>query len=481
MLRSLVGSEMCIRDREVDSEMVVEEETNMPAQDLHLYQLYCAHQKTTIIIRPISNSVVDLYAGTAILDPAFCDAHGNPIPQPNMSAAEVWAATSFECRVKGKSISVSLKSSPFAPIGGLIPVNPALGKAYLDAVKRERDMEDLILNAQGGVMTIALLKRLKAQKAQAGSLTAGFVRDIQQSLLDSNSECSALLAEYQAAVTMTIDKAAVSKRYIDRLNNAQYLGTTHALWHGMPVYYNEAGLDGVERVEEGGCPVFYIRRADGKFYPFSQEHQNVEKNHVILASVTAHFKPVEVVTHRSFVISPVTKRVEEDASSYLIGPDFDGLSYARNVHFVNSPLKDSPAPYTSHDHIRYADAHSNTNLVVGMGLVYEEDVGHIAELRELTQWKHNHGYECANTVKSQPLTPGPYVLITPTNARVLNTFEEIIGCLLYTSDAADEEDSVDLGGRRIIKKKKKTLLMEDQRHIKKLSITIHHHNIKYRN
>src|SRR5664280_3763944 len=27
-----------------------------------------------------------------------------------------------------------------------------------------------------------------------------------------------------------------------------------------------------------------------------------------------------------------------------------------------------------------------------------------------------------------------------------------IDCLLYTSDAADEEDSVDLGGRRIIKK-----------------------------
>src|SRR5664279_1791566 len=26
------------------------------------------------------------------------------------------------------------------------------------------------------------------------------------------------------------------------------------------------------------------------------------------------------------------------------------------------------------------------------------------------------------------------------------------GCLLYTSDAADEEDSVDLGGRRILKK-----------------------------
>ena len=29
----------------------------------------------------------------------------------------------------------------------------------------------------------------------------------------------------------------------------------------------------------------------------------------------------------------------------------------------------------------------------------------------------------------------------------------IVTCLLYTSDAADERSSVDLGGRRIIKKK----------------------------
>mgnify|MGYP003380612590 CR=1 FL=1 len=31
-----------------------------------------------------------------------------------------------------------------------------------------------------------------------------------------------------------------------------------------------------------------------------------------------------------------------------------------------------------------------------------------------------------------------------------------ISCLLYTSDAADERSSVDLGGRRIIKKKNNT-------------------------
>ena len=32
---------------------------------------------------------------------------------------------------------------------------------------------------------------------------------------------------------------------------------------------------------------------------------------------------------------------------------------------------------------------------------------------------------------------------------------EIAGCLLYTSAAADERSSVDLGGRRIIQKKKR--------------------------
>ena len=35
-------------------------------------------------------------------------------------------------------------------------------------------------------------------------------------------------------------------------------------------------------------------------------------------------------------------------------------------------------------------------------------------------------------------------------------------CLLYTSDAADERSSVDLGGRRIIKKKKSRVTSDDR-------------------
>ena len=41
---------------------------------------------------------------------------------------------------------------------------------------------------------------------------------------------------------------------------------------------------------------------------------------------------------------------------------------------------------------------------------------------------------------------------------------QLSSCLLYTSDAADERSSVDLGGRRIIKKKK-SKDMCDQSHI----------------
>ena len=38
--------------------------------------------------------------------------------------------------------------------------------------------------------------------------------------------------------------------------------------------------------------------------------------------------------------------------------------------------------------------------------------------------------------------------------QMLSSVQPTLSCLLYTSDAADERSSVDLGGRRILKKKK---------------------------
>ena len=45
--------------------------------------------------------------------------------------------------------------------------------------------------------------------------------------------------------------------------------------------------------------------------------------------------------------------------------------------------------------------------------------------------------------------------LTSKSAPVVLSVTQGEDCLLYTSDAADERSSVDLGGRRIIKKKKR--------------------------
>eukprot|EP00658_Telonema_sp_P-2_P067249 TRINITY_DN56186_c0_g1_i1.p1 TRINITY_DN56186_c0_g1~~TRINITY_DN56186_c0_g1_i1.p1 ORF type:complete len:119 (+),score=20.78 TRINITY_DN56186_c0_g1_i1:322-678(+) len=65
----------------------------------------------------------------------------------------------------------------------------------------------------------------------------------------------------------------------------------------------------------------------------------------------------------------------------------------------------------------------------------------------------------STTLLVTPATPRPLRTTTPTKAVPVSGVcrgRIFYCCLLYTSDAADEEDSVDLGGRRIIKKKKIT-------------------------
>ena len=53
------------------------------------------------------------------------------------------------------------------------------------------------------------------------------------------------------------------------------------------------------------------------------------------------------------------------------------------------------------------------------------------------------------------------------------TYYRAYPCLLYTSDAADERSSVDLGGRRIIKKKNKDKLEGCKRHTQNSTNIIH--------
>ena len=73
----------------------------------------------------------------------------------------------------------------------------------------------------------------------------------------------------------------------------------------------------------------------------------------------------------------------------------------------------------------------------GLGDVYKRQVTYYL-LEHNIDFKE--GYELENA-------------LTQINIRQTVTSDGLQTCLLYTSDAADERSSVDLGGRRIIKKK----------------------------
>ena len=67
------------------------------------------------------------------------------------------------------------------------------------------------------------------------------------------------------------------------------------------------------------------------------------------------------------------------------------------------------------------------------------------------------------TVRSVVFHPSGLEFLTGgDDQRVIRWSVEKRRCLLYTSDAADERSSVDLGGRRIIKKKNRKLDGDDE-------------------
>ena len=70
-------------------------------------------------------------------------------------------------------------------------------------------------------------------------------------------------------------------------------------------------------------------------------------------------------------------------------------------------------------------------------------------------------------VIEQPVDAGTdgAIVLCSTNGPA-SLFAQLGGCLLYTSDAADERSSVDLGGRRIITKKTTKKQKKKNHHIK---------------
>eukprot|EP00658_Telonema_sp_P-2_P027705 TRINITY_DN21351_c0_g1_i1.p1 TRINITY_DN21351_c0_g1~~TRINITY_DN21351_c0_g1_i1.p1 ORF type:complete len:219 (-),score=46.07 TRINITY_DN21351_c0_g1_i1:62-718(-) len=95
---------------------------------------------------------------------------------------------------------------------------------------------------------------------------------------------------------------------------------------------------------------------------------------------------------------------------------------------------------------------------VGNVIVYRENTANVAmgvSTQGSTPYEFRPVLLCTEYNKTRVEFLPPSTTAADINRRLVSHRPQPWGCLLYTSDAADEEDSVDLGGRRIIKKKNK--------------------------
>src|SRR5450756_2974825 len=104
---------------------------------------------------------------------------------------------------------------------------------------------------------------------------------------------------------------------------------------------------------------------------------------------------------------------------------------------------------SDHAYAYTAEGDPNTGIIIGDDAVLVAD----------TQATPAMAQDVIRRIREVTDKPIRYVVLTHYHAvRVLGASaygaQQILACLLYTSDAADDLLCVDLGGRRIIKKKK---------------------------
>eukprot|EP00658_Telonema_sp_P-2_P067155 TRINITY_DN56095_c0_g1_i1.p1 TRINITY_DN56095_c0_g1~~TRINITY_DN56095_c0_g1_i1.p1 ORF type:complete len:292 (-),score=64.01 TRINITY_DN56095_c0_g1_i1:50-925(-) len=141
-----------------------------------------------------------------------------------------------------------------------------------------------------------------------------------------------------------------------------------------------------------------------------------------------------------------------------------GLSFSLNSEFLCASSDHGTVHIFRLDaESRMEERNSSVGLLGGMvGSVLPDSLSTVMDPRAFAQVKlRDAGVPnlCAMTADNSlvhVITADAYFLQyeLPVEGGECKLVKESKLCLLYTSDAADEEDSVDLGGRRIIKKKK---------------------------
>ena len=456
-----------------DQPFVPEIHTGLPVCDVHNYLLYCQHHKVSIMLRPVADGAAQAFIGSFTLnDSTLLDAGGYPILDRTEHAP--WALlsniTKNSSNAAGKTMSTSLKSSPYNPIKGCVPMVAQLSKVGAAQTKLKSKLEAALIEAEkgsaddtntstgggdggGGEGNQALTQvyaRLKSMETAAVRIFNKIAQDSNRAMEASRQNLTKLMQQYQTHSMQATEKRKVSEMYLDEFNNSQFLGecylrygplrevvhyvgwkplsTVESWMHHTPYQENSLpvfvlcppgeGMQGVEDEEASGSDTpTAVRSAEREtcFKRWDEEKSEFVKMPLGLPENT-YPVPVVLVSSRQFYISEDTGRIEERKEGAMLVPDYDGLSFALDQV---PPLELLPKPYnvSSVEEVAkvFTEAatqamHGNLaqRYVHGMGMVCEKDIEHVLDVRSLTGWRQNHGVESNNTVKTQEFTPGNY-------------------------------------------------------------------------
>eukprot|EP01062_Namystynia_karyoxenos_P062099 TRINITY_DN55026_c0_g1_i1.p1 TRINITY_DN55026_c0_g1~~TRINITY_DN55026_c0_g1_i1.p1 ORF type:complete len:1358 (+),score=354.78 TRINITY_DN55026_c0_g1_i1:105-4178(+) len=498
--------------------------TGLVPRDLHNYLIYCCSNKVNIILRPISQSAYGIYSGEFHLVDKYNEA-GTGYPdwdkiKPLMDLSHVAFITRQKVHASAKGIGVSLKSSPYGPIAGLIPLDPQLSKVAGVHAEYVKKLEKKVLEAEqdeqrndlrrrsspvghtprsprGSPRSPRLRRRLSASgsfccdsprttvDAQpqssrlslgrgsvdsgtsfgggGGTTSGGQARHLRERMLklkvmeDTNmlmlqkleqdytetmgtsaDACNELLRKYRLESVATLDKHSVSLRYIDDFNQSQFLGTTPAqdVLGNDILHFTQPHAEGlhpalVVRDPDNDDPIFATKTAAGNWKLWDRACQIFIHRPDWQPQPQWTERITHVITHRKFVVNEVTKRIEE-VESDLIVPDYDGLAWAPdNRHpksVVDLAASDGENVERLVNHfLSQMYERLETSDVPTMGGVSRPDVQHVQEMRILTDWRQNHGYEYQNLSKTQDMLPGNYVSIeSDQTVRILENLGDIM-------------------------------------------------------
>eukprot|EP01062_Namystynia_karyoxenos_P061607 TRINITY_DN5396_c2_g1_i1.p1 TRINITY_DN5396_c2_g1~~TRINITY_DN5396_c2_g1_i1.p1 ORF type:complete len:1591 (+),score=556.61 TRINITY_DN5396_c2_g1_i1:464-4774(+) len=134
-----------------NEQFVPEDLTGMPVSDVHNYLLYCQMHQLGVVLRPVADGAAQAFIGRCdITDPTLRDSNGYPILTRTdlMPWAHLRQVTRHVSNARGKTMATALKSSPYEPIKGTVPLNAQLSKVGAQQTQMKSDLETALIEAE---------------------------------------------------------------------------------------------------------------------------------------------------------------------------------------------------------------------------------------------------------------------------------------------------------------------------------------------